>query len=375
MESKTITFIRATPLVSDSRVEKETVSLSNNGFNVKILGWDREGKYVKQENCYENIQINRFKLKAPYGRPNLVLYLFIWWIYEFYWLLTNRWDFVHACDFDTLIPALLVVKIKQKKIVYDIFDFYAETLPLQTPKAVRNIVAKIERFFLQFVDIVIIVDESRKKQVEGTKIRELVYIMNTPKDMITKLDKIDENRNFIIFYGGLLAEERGLHQIINATENLDDIKIVIAGFGRGEEELKLLFQKAKNVQFIGKIPYNDVLLETMKADLLFALYDPSVPNNRYASPNKIFEAMMCKKPIIVSDSSSMANIVKKVNCGIVVAYGDIDSIRNAVLKLKNNPQLRKYLGDNGRKAYEEKYNWEIMEKRLIGIYNDLTDVN
>ena len=194
--------------------------------------------------------------------------------------------------------------------------------------------------------------------------------MNTPIDMIKIERKTTKNKVFSIFYGGLLAEERGFYQIINAIKDFNDVKLIIAGFGKDEEKLQKLFQKAENVRFIGKIPYKDVIKYTKKADLLFALYDPSIPNNKFASPNKIFEAMMCKKPIIVSDCSTMSRIIKEENCGIVVSYNDIESIRNAILKLKNDLQLCKLLGNNGRKAYENKYNWDVMQKRLLQIYKE-----
>lgn len=109
----------------------------------------------------------------------------------------------------------------------------------------------------------------------------------------------------------------------------------------------------------------------MKEDVLFATYDPIYPTNRYASPNKLFEAMMCHKPIIVNDGTSMADIVRRENCGIVVPYGDVNELKNAILKLKNNPQLYGRLGVNGRNAYDTKYSWKIMEQRLLDVYKHI----
>ena len=81
--------------------------------------------------------------------------------------------------------------------------------------------------------------------------------------------------------------------------------------------------------------------------------------------------MMLGKPIIVNEGTSATDKVREENCGLVVPYGDIDALRDAVLKLKNNPQLRKELGENGRRAYETKYSWNIMEKRLLDLYKSL----
>lgn len=81
--------------------------------------------------------------------------------------------------------------------------------------------------------------------------------------------------------------------------------------------------------------------------------------------------MMCGKPIIVSEGTSMANIIEKYANGLVVPCDDIDAIKEAVLRLKNDTRLRQILGENGRKAFDSFYNWEIMEKRLLNVYDKL----
>jgi glycosyltransferase involved in cell wall biosynthesis len=84
--------------------------------------------------------------------------------------------------------------------------------------------------------------------------------------------------------------------------------------------------------------------------------------------NKIFEAMMCGVPII---SNVACELIKEVGCGIIVNYGDLNQIKSAITSLRDNPDLRKTLGANGRKAFLEKYNWNIMERKLYAIYDDL----
>ena len=52
-------------------------------------------------------------------------------------------------------------------------------------------------------------------------------------------------------------------------------------------------------------------------------------------------------------------------------YENIKKTREAILKIKNNNNLKTFLGKNGRKAYDNKYNWSIMEKRLKNLYMEL----
>jgi glycosyltransferase involved in cell wall biosynthesis len=84
-------------------------------------------------------------------------------------------------------------------------------------------------------------------------------------------------------------------------------------------------------------------------------------------PNKLFEAMMCSVPIITNVAQE---IVNETSCGILVEYNK-DKIKEAIVMLRDNPELCKRLGNNGRDAFLKKYNWDVMEKKLYKIYEEL----
>lgn len=313
--------------------------------------------------------INRFKLKSPHSSLWLIPGLILWNIYEFLYLLLNNYDYIHSCDFDTLIPAVIISKIKKKYLIYDCFDFYADSLPSNIPKFFRNLVSKLEIYFSKKADLVILPELNRNRQFKN-QLKHIIIINNTPSDILDYNNQ-KSSSDFEIFFGGVLYLNRGFKEIISATKDMHDIKLIIAGFGGETKIVSKLIEKNKNMEFLGKIPYEEVIKRTLHANLLFALYDPSVPNHKYASPNKLFEAMMCQKPIIVSDGTLMADIVKERNCGVAVNYNSIDEIRKTISHLKNHPELCKELAKNGRLAYENEYDWKIMEKRLINAYNKL----
>ncbi|MEM2741828.1 MAG: glycosyltransferase WbuB, partial [Nitrososphaeria archaeon] len=62
------------------------------------------------------------------------------------------------------------------------------------------------------------------------------------------------------------------------------------------------------------------------------------------------------------------DVVSEAHCGLIVDY-DVKEVRNAILRLKNDPSLRRKLGENGRRAFEQKYNWNLMEKKLLRLYS------
>jgi glycosyltransferase involved in cell wall biosynthesis len=360
---------------SDPNVLKIAHVLAKNGIETKLLIWDRNGK--NEDALLNKISIRYFRMAAPYDKATVVFCLPFWWLYEFFFLLKNadRDTVIHACDLDTLWPAIFVKILKRIRLNYTIYDFYADNLPNKTPRIFRDFIAFIEKKGLQFAHTVFLVDESRLAQIKEAKFNNIVYIYNTPEDV--HRDNYPEPRTdrgeMIIFYAGVLHESRGLLQIIQAVESIKNVKFIIAGNGPKQH----LFDKpdpsiAEKIQYIGWIPYNEVINYTLNSDCIIALYDPVIPNNHYASPNKLFEAMMCGKPIIVNDGTSMADTVRKENCGLIVLYADIIAIKHAILTLKEDPEKCRQFGVNGRNAYERKYSWKIMEGRILAAYQKIS---
>jgi glycosyltransferase involved in cell wall biosynthesis len=281
----------------------------------------------------------------------------------------NNCDIIHAADLDTLLPSILVKCIKKKKIAYIMYDFYGGNFKNYY---ISRILSKIEKFAIRFANVLFLVDEDRYEQVKGAKINKLVYIYNSPEDYYPTVKSTSRLKSeVIIFYAGYIYRTRGLEEVIDAVKNLTGVKFIIAGIGPDKDIIEQKVANLDSIHYIGLIPYEEVIKRILDADMLFAFYDPKISNNRYASPNKLFEAMMCGKPIIVNDDTTLANIVRKENCGLVVPYGDIEAIKDAILKLKNDSSLYRKLGENGRRAYDEKYSWDIMGKRLINIYDEL----
>jgi len=370
-----VTLVRARAI--DPAVNKVAKTLSENGHDVKLLVWDRQHTLHNEHGHLYTVR--RFTLRAPYDTFSVLFYLPLWWTYEFFFLLKERCDVIHACDLDTLIPAVLVKLVKRVRLCYTIYDFYANNLPdgrFQLVRtAVRDLVGWVEKLGIGFTDILFLVDESRYEEVRGARINKLAYIYNSPPDYFTISEATkpkDMSTGITIFYGGVISRSRGLQYMAKALQDLDGVRLVLAGPVHDETLVDNSALGSGQVQYLGWLPsYEDVVRKTAEADIVFRFSDPKIPKTKYESPNKLFEAMMCGKPIIVSDGGAMANIVKQENCGLVVPYGDVAAIREAVLKLKNDAQLRETLGQNGRKAYESRYSWRIMEQRLLDSYRQL----
>ncbi len=360
----------------DPAVSKVAEALAGSGHHVKLLVWNREGtSNLKYDTEYETY---RFRFKAPYDKLTVLFYLPVWWAYVLFFLLKSRLDVVHACNLDSLVPTIVTKLIKGAKLYYTIYDFYADNLPAISPlipNGVRKLISALEKHLIRFVDTLFLVDECRYEQVKGARIKKLMYVYNSPPDYLGAEDyqvpmKSMPQNTTTLFYAGVISETRGLKYMMEAIRDIDDVKLTIAGACDNEGILSMIAKSGK-VEYIGTISYESVIQMELHSDILFALYDPKVPNNKYASPNKLFEAMMCGKPIIVNIETAASRIVRRENCGLTVPYGNVGSIIKAVMRLKDDAYYRHILGNNGRKAYETRYSWEIMKGRLINAYEEL----
>jgi glycosyltransferase involved in cell wall biosynthesis len=371
---KRILVCRSNPVSPDPRVEKEARSLRKAGFSVSVLGWDRSGELPGRESVRE-VEIHRLAIRAGYARGVMnFLPLLRWQVGLLIWLIRHRraYDLIHACDFDTILPALVCKYGFGKKVVYDIFDFYADHLRA-TPEWIKRLIRAVDLWAIERADAVILVDDARREQIAGAQPKRLAVIYNSPEDQsVERVDVPAQGEvKLRLAYIGLLQVERGLMDVLEVLRRHPEWGLDLAGFGGDEAQILAAASEMPNVAWHGRVPYATALALSAQADLLFALYDPQIPNHRYASPNKLFEAMLLGKPIVVARGTNMDRIAGEVGFGLLVKYGDIPALESALTRLARDPDLRASLGKRARQGYEQAYGWHIMEQRLIDLYQEI----
>lgn len=365
-----VLFLRSNPIAPDPRVEKEARALAAAGYAVCALGWDRTAALPPRE-TREGWEIVRLPIRAEYGQGLANLPALLRWQRELWrWLAAHRreYDLLHACDFDTILPALLAKFLFRKRVIYDIFDFYAEHLR-RTPNWLKAIIRRLDLWSASLADALILVDEARRLQVRGARPRRLEIIYNSPEEI--SLPPAPPSETFRLAYVGLLQVERGLFQVLEVLRRHPDWRLDLAGFGGDEALLLETARSLPNVAWHGRVSYEQALRLSAAADALFATYDPAIPNHRYSSPNKLFEAMLLGKPVVVARGTNMDVIVGEHDCGLVVEYGDVEALDMAFSRLAADAGLRRWLGANARRAYETVYGWARMRQRLLALYAEV----
>ena len=368
-----VCIIRSNPVNPDSRVEKEACALKKAGFDVHILAWDRDTSEYECDGIVcaagEAVPITRLGHKASYGDgfKNIFAYL-AFQMHQRRWLKKQDFDIVHACDFDTAFFSRGIARRKKMKFVFDIFDFLYDTPATFFQRCVKRAQYRL----INSADATVICSEERKNQIVGSSPRRLTVVHNTPA--LQQMGQMGHERGTRVrlVYVGILQEHRLLRETVEAVSQRPDLELHIGGFGKLEGYLMKMAAEYENIRFYGRLAYKDTLALEQSCDIMLALYDPAVPNHRYAAPNKFYEALMLGKPVIMAKNTGMAHIVEEFDLGEVIGYSR-DGLIKAVDRLTAQPQRWDGMAQRAQRLYSERYSWSEMEKRLTNLYMELSD--
>ncbi len=350
----------------DVRVlHKECKSLADNGFDITLLVNDNlpndsidgvkiVSTQIKPKNRYDRIVKSKKEIKKLMLDIDAGIYHF------------------HDPE---LLPEATWIKKAGKKVIFDFHEDVSQQILYKTwiPKILRKIVASIynkyEKSQAKKFDALITVTPKfveRLKKVNSNT----VMITNYPILKEKTVNEKYKQKKAICFAGGI-GPQWNHKNIIKAIESIDNIEYILAGNGSLEyiESLKKLEGWSK-VRYLGRIPHEivkEIYSESIVGMTLLS-NDTQVGDEGTLGNTKIFEYMESGLPVICSNNKLWSEIVKKHECGIAINPSDIDEIREAILYFKNDQKATIKMGNNGRNAVENVFNWKTQEKVLIGVY-------
>lgn len=379
-----ICFVRSDKGYPDSRVEKEMYALSSE-HEVFLLGWDRESsgrEIITEKHRIHDKEFTYYLIPEPAayggGMKRMVGPMKRFWNRAYDFLSQNRemYDAIHSVNFDTARPSFQAAKKFGKKIVYDIFDYYSDSY--NAPGVVKSTIRKMENDYIDEADMTIICSEERTAQIEGSSPGKLIIVENSPEDIEVNDDfaldsRSDPDRPKVV-YAGMLVFDRFLRQTAEVMMNRTDIEWHVAGYGVLRSYIEECAASHGNIFYYGPLPYDDILALEKRCDIMTALQDPSVPNNRYSAPNKFYEALMLGKPLIMVKNGSLYKEIENGGFGEVidVSSGSIEeSISSAIDSIISRRNDWDEMGRSARNLYDAKYPWSRSARALLDGYRSL----
>jgi glycosyltransferase involved in cell wall biosynthesis len=159
--------------------------------------------------------------------------------------------------------------------------------------------------------------------------------------------------SFILLHAGAVALAHGLTMLLDAAEHLrlySDIRLVILGEGTAKAALVAEAERRKlpNVVFLGGQPHERLPVFIAAADACLASV-LKTPLFEGTVPVKAYEAMACARPLVLAaDGEARYLMAERAGAAIYVEPGDSQALAQAVLQLREQPELAQQLGQRGR---------------------------
>ena len=180
--------------------------------------------------------------------------------------------------------------------------------------------------------------------------------------------------NKICFAGGI-TEQWCHREILSALERCPDCSYVLCGdldsdYGESLQQMS----GWKKVNYVGRIPHEQVHALLGTCGIGMSLLKPGRNTGFQLGTmgnTKIFEEMMAGLPIVCTDFLLWREFVDRYHCGICVDPENVDEIASAIRYLLDHPEEARQMGENGRRAVKEEFNWGVEEKKLLALYKEI----
>lgn len=354
-------------LVTDQRVAKVCQTLADANYDLYLIG-RQNSKSLEVQASYQTS-----RLKVPFSRGFLFYASFN--IQLFFTLLFKKKDILLANDLDTLLANFLVSRLQRKPLVFDSHELFSEVPELVGKPLTKAFWRFLEARIIPRIRHAYTVSDSIAKYYQDTYGVRFAVIRNVPtlvQDQSTKCPlELPKNKN-VILYQGAINIGRGLELMIEAMTHLNQVLLVLVGEGDISNELKdrvksLALQD--KVLFYNKLRPNVLKLLSPQADIGISLEEDMGLNYRYALPNKLFDYIHAKIPVVVSDLPEMKQLVEEYQVGEVLINRTPVELANVVANLL----------DKGKAHYKEpldhaarELNWESESRLLTQLFRTIS---
>lgn len=274
-----------------------------------------------------------------------------------------------------LIPAGMALKRRGKKVIFDSHEDVPKQLlskPYLGPvsqRALSGAFSMFERYACRQFDGIIAATPAIREKFRGINGRT-DDVNNFP--LVGELDSVipwTEKRQEVCYVGGIGAI-RGIREVVRALGLLRSrARLNLVG-SFSEPQLAAEVKtdpgwgQVNDLGFLDRCGVRDVMQRSVAGLVTFL----PMPNHLDSQPNKMFEYMSAGIPVIASNFLLWRDIIERNQCGVCIDPLDPKAIAGAIDYLVLNPGIAKRMGENGRKAVLDQYNWSVQAIKLTEFY-------
>ncbi len=289
-------------------------------------------------------------------------------------------DIYHFHD-PELLPYGLKLKKEGKKVVFDSHEMYTEQirekpyLPHWLAKLISCAYESYERRVLGHIDGLVYTCLKDGIHPFAGKCRHITTIDNTPilGELYDQYDPSAQKEARSVVYVGGLSYARGITHLIAAAAKAD-CTLYLAGMFDSEEYRRSVeaLPEYSCVKYLGLLGREQVVALLQRCYIGAAtLLNIGQYNQDDNLATKVYEYMSLGVPVLLSRSAYNERVMNKHHFGLCVEPDNVDEIAAAIGYLLDHPDEARQMGENGRRAVQEEFNWSVEEKKLLALYEDI----
>lgn len=355
----------------DNRYLKR-INLVKTNYELNLIFWNKSDELINP--CIDEVAINEIHIIADQTNPLKRLPetgAFICRAYKE--LCKEKPDIVYVGNLDMLHIAR---KYKHKrnsdaKIIYEIADLHRLIIDKQKGlKRLLSYVLKLtEKIYIKDVNTLVLTsmkfyDIYYRDLIDRTKV---VFLPNMPEEATFDgyIPKDRTGEPFTVGFIGWMRYKDQLRMLIDAASK-SRCSVLFAGADGEGLEFKEYCKNYSYVQYLGSFNYNDKIRELYDmVDCIYAVYDADLTNVRIALPNKLYEAILCEKPIIVAKNTYLGELVNEYGIGAETDHHSEAELIEIIDRMKNDRVYYNTLIENCKRAKVfvslNKYNDDLLE--------------
>lgn len=368
------------PYTHDSRVEKEAATLRDAGYRVTVVADAAPGLPEREER--DGTAVRRMARHGP-RIPGVSFLLHEW---ELGRTLTElRPDLLHAHDSNALLPVGIAARRLRRPYVYDAHDLWLHRPRRQRSRLYHTLqnafFGIIERLFVPRAAVTFTVSAPIARHLEQRyRLARVELVPNYPERPAAAVRReiralpgpgnVPVGAPIILYLGGLMGG-RGIEYLVRSMAGVPEAHLVLLGSGHQGPDLVAEARRtgvAERVHVLPPVPPEEVVDYASSATIGVSPIVPSCLNYEYSLPNKLFQYMAAGIPVVASDFPQVREVVVGSAAGLVVDTQRPESIAGALNELLGDRGAAMAMGERGRKATEERYNWSTSAAALLSAY-------
>lgn len=286
-------------------------------------------------------------------------------------------DMVYVRDHPLALPFLRAAHARGIPTVLELNGMYDE-LFIQYPvtRLVRWAVRGGARARLASADGVVAVTEGLADYARGFGATERVVVVPNAADTDRFTPSKRTAAEPYAAYVGVLTAWQGIDSMLAAAGDSawpEGLSLRIAGEGPLRGRVKAAARASGGrIEYAGRLPYQEV-----PGFLASAVCALSVQNDVRGlgehSPLKMFEAMACGVPTVVSDFPGQADVIRACDAGLAVDPGDSAAIASAVSRIWSDAEHRSSMGESARRCAVARHSWQVRAEATAEFLRGLLD--